>query len=243
MTTTNAEIKQFCRIPVWYPSLANHTFVTSFVRLRETEIEALRNGDESTATAQGVIRRLSDLMRKFKGNCFITVDTVAPTDTERFTGKHGAVYSARSAWHYLVSSEKVRQAAAAGEVEHICIRPFRSMNQTREFRLFIRNRQLVGMSQYWLIRHFRRLEGFKSKLLDQAVDFVNNIGWMLPMGELVMDVYFTSRGETLIIDFNLWGAPTDPLLYQSWDCDWNSTLDLRLMPLPLRIKGDVNVSF
>lgn len=240
---TTSELKNFCRIPIWYPSLANHTFVTSFVRLREPEIAALRNGDDNTAAAQSVIQRLNDPMRKFKGNCFITVDTVAPTDTERFTGKRGAVYSARSAWHFLAASTKVREAAAAGEVEHICIRPFRSMNQTREFRLFLRNRKLVGMSQYWLIRHFRRLEGIKAELLGRANAFVDNIGWMLPEGELVMDIYFTSRGETLIIDFNPWGAPTEPLLYKSWDQDWDATPDIRLMPPPLRISGDVNVSF
>jgi len=243
-TTTNpAPVPAFCRTPVWYPSLANHTFVTSFVRLRDEEIAALKNGENTTLPAIDVIQRLNEPMRKFKGNCFVTVDTVAPTDTERFTGKRGAVYSARSAWRFLAASAKVREAAAAGQVEHICIRPFRNMNQTREFRLFIRRRKLAGMSQYWLIRHFRRLEGIKAELLQKAAAFVDEIGWTLPEENIVMDIYFTSRGEILIVDFNPWGYPTNPLLYNDWNSDWAGPTEIRLMSPPVKISGDINVSF
>ncbi|MDD3118984.1 MAG: hypothetical protein PHQ27_07390 [Victivallales bacterium] len=233
----------FCRIPIWYPSLANHTFVTSFLRLRDDEIAALQQGETDTPVARGAVRRLREPMRTFPGNSFVSVDCVAPTDTERFTGKRGAVYSARSAWHYLAASAKVRHSAAAGEVEYICIRPFRRMNQTREFRLFIHDRQLKGMSQYWLVRHFRRLEGHKKHFWNRAEALVKEIAWVLPVENLVMDVYFTSGDEILIIDFNPWGDPTRPLLFDRWDRDWSQVAGIKLIPPPLTIRGDINVSF
>ncbi len=233
----------FCRTPVWYTSLANHTFVTSFVRLRDEEISALQKGEIDTPVARNVIHRLNEPMNSFKGNCFVFVDTAAPTDTERFAGKRGAVFSAKSAWRYLAESAKVRRAAADGLVQSICIRPFRRMNQTREFRLFIHGRRLKGMSQYWLIRHFRRLEGHKQKFWDMAEKFVSEIAWVLPTDNIVMDIYLTSSNEILIVDFNPWGEPTKPLLFDRWDRDWSKVEGIRLIPPPMKISGDINVSF
>ena len=233
----------FFRTQVWYPSLANHTFVTSFLRLHDEEIAALQHGETDTPVARNAIHRLGEPMRAFSGNCFVFVDHTAPTDTERFAGKRGAVFSARSAWRYLAESTKVRAAAAAGEVHFICIRPFRRMNQTREFRLFIHDRRLKGMSQYWLIRHFRRLEGFKQHFWDKAEALVREIAWVLPTDNLVMDIYFTSGDEILIIDFNPWGNPTSPLLFDRWDRDWSNVEGIKLIPPPLKISGDINVSF
>lgn len=117
------------------------------------------------------------------------------------------------------------------------------MNRTREFRLFIRDGKLNAMSQYHLIRHFRRLEGVRNSFWEQAADFVDRIAWLLPLKTLVMDIYFTSSGKILIIDLNPWGEPTDPLLLQSWERDWSVPAGIVLMDPPTRIYGDVNVSF
>ncbi len=233
---------EFCKIQNWYPSLANHTMLTSFVKLRSEEKEALIKGDTDSSIAKGVIKRLNEPMKAFRGNSFVSVDLAAPTDTERFEGKRGAVYSAKSAWNYLCASTKVKDAVARGS-EFIVIRPFRSMNQTREFRLFIYDRKLKGMSQYWLIRHFRRLEGIKQKYWEMATEFVNSISWVLPTDQIVMDIYITSNDEILIIDFNPWGNPTSPLLFIKWDIEWNIPLGIKLMSPPVKIKGDINVSF
>lgn len=241
-----SESADFLRTPVWYPVLATHTFLTSFVRLRPAAVEALAQGVEPGTGNEAVQTAIEDLrgpMSAISGNSFTTVDTCAPTDTERFAGKHGAVYSPESAWRFLARSEKVRAAAARGEVANICLRPFRRMNRTREFRLFIREGRLIAMSQYHLIRHFRRLEGVKQRFWEEAEAFVNGIAWLLPLKELVMDVYFTSEHRILIVDLNPWGAPTDPLLLNTWDRDWSQPLGITLMPPPFKITGDVNVSF
>ena len=236
----------FLHTPVWYPVLAQHTFLTSFVRLRPEAVEALADGIESAAGNDAVKTAINDLrgpMQAIAGNCFTAVDTCAPTDTERFAGKHGAVYSPESAWRFLARSAKVREAAARGEVANICLRPFRRMNRTREFRLFIHDGRLTAMSQYHLVRHFRRLEGIKQQFWQEAEAFVNSIAWLLPIRTLVMDVYFTSEHNILIVDLNPWGAPTDPLLLRSWERDWTEPAGIVLMPPPFKITGDVNVSF
>lgn len=236
-------ILHLCRTASWYQELADHTFPTSFVKLSSEELQALADGSSEGDAADEVKQRLKLPMSSFPWNCFVFTDTVAPTDTERFKGKRGAVYSPNSAWRYLTESSKVRSAAANGDIEHICIRPFRRMSKPREFRLFIQGGELKAMSQYWLIRHFRRLEGRKDFFWKSAKNLIEKISWLLPAPEIVMDVYFTSRDQILIIDFNPWGEPTSPLLFRNWEQDWQGIPGIRLIAPPVKVGGDVNVSF
>lgn len=232
------------RLPNWYPRLAVHSFPTVFVMLQPEEIAVLKEGEKRGAAVKGLLPRLETAMSTFLYTRFVSVDLVAPTDTERFRLKRGAVRSARSAWNILAESEKVRQSAARGEVSCICIRPFRRMDVTREFRLFVRNGELKGMSQYWLIRHFARLEKRRKRYWELADSFVKANAWSLPMKDLVLDIYFTSAEEILVLDLNPWGDPTDPLMLNHWDRDWeNLPGECRIVPPPHRLTGDINVSF
>ncbi len=239
--------ESFLRIPVWYPVLASHTFLTSFVRLRPEAVAELADGVKEGGKKHPAVKEAIEALRRpmsaIPGNCFTAVDVCAPTDTERFEFKRGAVFSPESAWRYLAESRKVRAAAAAGQVEYICLRPFRRMNRTREFRLFIRDGELNAMSQYHLIRHFRRLEGVKQDYWKQAKKFIDTVSWLLPLRTLVMDIYFTSDRQILIVDLNPWGGTTDPLMLRSWSRDWSESAGIVLMPPPTRISGEVHVSF
>lgn len=235
--------KEFCKTSNWYGALSNYTFPTSFVKLKPLEIQALADGITTGKAVSEAIERLSTPMELYPGNCFVFVDCAAPTDTERYAGKRGAVHSPQSAWKFLAMSAKVRNAVASGSSEHICVRPFRRITRAREFRLFIYKGRLAAMSQYWLTRHYRRLAGVKQKYYEKAKSFVESIAWLLPVHTLTMDIYFTSRKEILIIDLNPWGPPTSPLLLKSWERDWNVDSGIVLIGPPTTISGDVNVSF
>jgi hypothetical protein len=117
------------------------------------------------------------------------------------------------------------------------------MSHPREFRLFIKDGKLNAMSQYWLIRHYRRLEGRKKGYWKDAVDMVKKISWLLPAQTIVMDIYITSSNKILILDFNPWGDPTDPLMMKDWERDWSEEAGINLIQPPIKVSGDVNVSF
>ena len=235
----------------WYADLEQFTWPTKFIKLQEKMISALASGmDEDEAqeflySTEGkeMMGELTEPLSDIPGNAFIFTDVCAPTDTERFASKRGAVYSPRSALFYLLQSKKVAQAAANGEVEYICLRPFRRITRAREFRLFIYEGKLSAMSQYHLIRHFRRLEGVKERYWARAVEFVKKVIWRLPVKTLVMDVYLTSSNGFLVIDLNPWGGETDPLLLRTWDRDWSTPAGIQLMAPPTAVTGDVKVSF
>ena len=241
------KIHNFCRMPVWYESLSEYAFPTHFVPVPEELAKLVASGNAEAVAASPrageMISELKKVLAHVPGNCFASIDVCAPTDTERYAGKRGATYSAKSTFFNLVSSAKVRAAAAAGEMKNICIRPFRRMSWPREFRLFIRDGKLSAMSQYHLVRHFRRLDGYRGKFWDAASDFVAEIAEKLPPGNITADIYFTSDWKILLIDFNAWGAPTDPLMLIDWDRDWEIPAGLCLMEEPYQLKGDVSVSF
>ena len=238
----------FCSMPVWYSALAEWTFPTSFIRLRDEAVSYLAASDEERSKMDdffvpGIISELSKVMARMSGAQFVSVDSCSPTDTERFESKRGAVHSADSAWRYLVLSEKVRQAAARGEVKHICVRPFRNMTQAREFRLFVVDGKLSAMSQYNLIRHFYRLDGVKEDYLRLAEEFVESVAWKIPEEKVVIDIYITSSNKVMVVDLNKWGEPTKPLLMRRWERDWSVPAGIVLMEVPQKISGNVNVSF
>ena len=242
----------FFRVPAWYPALAPYTWQTWFVKLNPEALALLAAGKPEdgegedplfSPVAKDLMRAMEPSMSVIPGNAFVFLDCCAPTDTERFANKGGAVYSARSALNNLLESKKVAEAARRGEAEYICMRPYRHITRPREFRLFIKDGKLSAMSQYHLIRHFRRLEGVKELYWKLADDFVKDVIWRLPVKTLVMDIYITSRKSILVVDLNPWGGDTDPLMLLTWDRDWSVPAGIQLMAPPTPVSGDVKVSF
>lgn len=235
----------FLRTPVWYPVLGAYSLMTNFLKLNAAELEALKNGQESGEVVNGVIEKLRPLMKMVPRSGFVSVDVCAPTDTERYELKRGSIHSPESAWYYLTQSEKVRQAVADGLVTSICVRPFRSFNVPREFRLFIKDGKLAAASQYHLVRHFRRLEGIKQDYWEVLEEFVTGISELLPIPDVVIDVYIASNRQVIIIDLNEFSEATNPLMLLNWDQDWANISEpkLKLMPAPVKISGDITVTF
>ena len=235
----------FCRIVNWYPVFGEHSIMTVFLKLTSEDIKLLAEGIGDGAETTSVTGRLKKVMRGGTfDNYFVSTDLCSPTDTERFEAKRGAVHSAESAWYFLANSAKVRQAAAAGNVEYLAIKPFVRIDRTREFRLFVKNGELRAVSQYNLTRHFRRLEGIKDDLYNTISKWFEEIKNNLPLQDVVIDVFLENDDKIVkIVDLNCWGEPTDPLLLRTFDQNWEQVSGIKLMLPPTKISGDVAVSF
>lgn len=232
------------RVQNYYQRFSHCSMPAAFVFLQPAEVSALAEGETEGAVVEGVIRRISEAMNHFFGKRFISVDFCAPTDCPRYlSSKHGSVASAESGWYSLVTSPKIREMAANGLVQCICVRAFRTFDVPREFRLFIKDGKLAAMSQRFLIRHFRRLEKRTGEYWEIANNFFDSIQPMLPVPDLAMDIYVTSRKKVIMLDLNPWGDPTDPLMMASWNRDLSTPLGCLIVPPPHMISGDVNVSF
>ena len=225
----------------WYISLANYTFPTVFIRLNEKEKEAYLNKKGNSAAAKGLIGKFDYVIEHLPGSSFIHADSCAPTDSETFKNTDGAVKKGRQVWNILSESEKVRKAIESGETERFCLHPFRRMDHSREFRLFVYEGELKGMSQRFLDSYVSRIQKRQDEIWKMGQKLLIGISDFLPAENIVVDVYLTATDRLMILDLNPWEA-CDPLLFR-WDIDWNESQGLKLVPKPMQLGGDVSVSF
>ena len=225
----------------WYISLGDFTFPTVFAKLSEAEKQIFVSDSANADTVSNLIKRIDRAITALPGACFIGLNTCAPDDAPVFQRKKSHS-SGKTAIDLLKNSQKVKSALNDSTDDTLAIRPYRRMDKTREFRLFVFKGKLSGMSQRNLIRHFRRLDSKREEYWDRAQAFFNEISALVEFENIVIDIYFTSDGSVLIVDMNEW-EKCDPLLFRKWDRDWSETAGLKLMSEPIKMNGDVKVSF
>lgn len=228
-------------ISQWYISLGDYTFPTVFAQLCDKEKEIILSKQQNSEVLENLISRIDRAISALPGACFVGLDTCSPDDAPLFQRKKSHS-SGKTAVELLKNSTKIQDALESGSDSTITIRPYRRIDKTREFRLFIYKNKLSGMSQRNLIRHFRRLDGKRDEYWAKAQSFYNEVSPLLKEENLVIDIYFTSDGKVLIVDMNEWGG-CDPLLFRKWDRDWSEAAGLKLMAEPIKLNGDVKVSF
>ncbi len=230
------------RISQWYPLFGEETFPTVFLKLNEAECTQFLQAGDSPAE-RDLEKRVDRAIDLLPGSCVVGLDSCAPSDSAIWQ-KDRSISSGAAALKLLRSSLLMRDLIQSGKDTTLIVRPYRRMDRTREFRLFIKGGKLTAMSQRHLDRHFARLEEMKDTYWQRAGDFAEKIlAPHMSEKDFVADIYFTSDGAILIVDFNLWGAPTSPLLFRTWERDWAQISGLKLMQPPMALGGDVKVSF
>ncbi len=227
----------------WYLSLALYTFPTLFIQLSDDEIELFQTSDFSSNTSRKIIRKVDLAVSQFPGSSFIHADYCAPTDSPLYQKRKGAINSGKIAWEMLSQSEKVKKAFINNKTKNICVHPYRRMDHSREFRIFIKGGEVAGASQKDLAKHHPKLCKRRDVLQRKLYKFIKIIAHQLPQEDIVVDVYLTSQDELMILDTHSWGKPTHPLLFRDWNRDWSKNAGLVLVEKPEKLGGDVSVSF
>ena len=92
-----------------------------------------------------------------------------------------------------------------------------SLQPDMEFRCFIRDQKLIGISQREVTTFYPILLEKKDDLLSLVLAFFNNyVRSKFESENYTFDVYITKDERVKIVDFNPWGAFTLPLLF-AWD--------------------------
>ena len=190
------------KISEWYPFLGHLTFPTVFLALNSDECTAIKDSSSLASLEERITRAVASL----PGSCVVGLDSCMPTDSANFQ-KGKSLKSGKLALKTFFESDKIKQALEAGE-KTITVRPYRRMDRTREFRLFVKSGDLKAMSQRHLERHFKRLEARRELYWQKGLDFVQEIKKYINEQDYVVDIYFTSTADVMIIDFNSWGEPT-----------------------------------
>ena len=99
---------------------------------------------------------------------------------------------------------------------HLVLRKAFEMNPSVEFRCFVRNRKLIGLTQRDL-NHFDFLFDLQDRLRSKIQEFFDvRLRDTFPDDNFVFDVYVPNPYERVwLVDVNPWAPRTDPLLF-SW---------------------------
>lgn len=109
----------------------------------------------------------------------------------------------------------------------LVLRKWYDIHPSMEFRCFIRNKNLVAISQRDESNFYDYLLEKKDEYKTKLIDFWNEkVKHLFPLENYSMDTYITRTGNVIIIDFNVYGPPTQSYLFE-----WNQT--------PLLVTEDV----
>ncbi|KAK9792491.1 hypothetical protein WJX73_008072 [Symbiochloris irregularis] len=99
----------------------------------------------------------------------------------------------------------------------LALRRYLDLRPEREFRCFVHQHMLIGISQ-------RHITDFFPTLVDQRMEFLHaitefhaaNLQCKFILPDYTCDVYINTKGQVRLVDFNPIGGTTSPLLFQ-WE--------------------------
>ena len=109
---------------------------------------------------------------------------------------------------------------------HLVLRQWQDLNPASEFRCYVRNNQLVAISQ-------RHHSVYYDHIVDQRQDIITDIKTFFyhmisskfPCTNYCFDVYRRDKGKLLLIDFNPFGSVTDSLMFTWKELEESESLE------------------
>lgn len=100
---------------------------------------------------------------------------------------------------------------------HLILRKWVEIEPSYEFRCFVRDRRLVGISQRETSQTYSYIAEQKDQIISDIVSFFNEyIENRFPLDNYAVDVFRSQKDYVRLLDFNPFCKQTDPLLF-SWE--------------------------
>jgi len=190
---------------------------------------ALENGKECVANdfTDELTTRLDQAIQKFPDGAFIRLGSRSPKDSMLFHDTHGRVESGRQALNLLTHfSERVwedlYQAIKHEYPAHIFVREWQEIEPWTEFRCFMKDRRLVGISQYdYFAGPMPEIAQHEGSIRFAIEHFFNKFRHVSHLDDVVFDVFLKQHRapqneqswEVRLLEINPWGEWTDPCLF------------------------------
>jgi len=99
----------------------------------------------------------------------------------------------------------------------LVLRRWHELNPGGEFRCFVKNKQIIGITQRHCANHYDFIAPHRKAITEDILNFYNRaIKAKFPENDYVFDVYRKDKGKVHLVDFNPFGSVTDSLLF-GWD--------------------------
>jgi len=100
----------------------------------------------------------------------------------------------------------------------LALRKWCNLYPSQEFRCFVRGHELIGISQRHHSQHFPHLSRDRFVIRLMIIEFfdeiVHNRFASGRVANYVFDAYIDKKEKVWIVDFNVWGTRTDPLMFE-----------------------------
>jgi D123 len=177
---------------------------------------------ETTVDPTSLIQRVDDAVKAFPNGAFVRLGSRSPKDAfvraEQFRVRSGA-----EAFTVLTAgSERIYadlQAALTFEyIPHIFVREWTDIPKCSEFRCFMRDRQLVGISQYFYRHQFSEIADDKNRIREAIEEFFVKFKTVCHLDTVCFDVFLTADENSgyvpRLVEINPFPGWTDPCLFK-----------------------------
>ncbi|KAK3881842.1 hypothetical protein Pcinc_013746 [Petrolisthes cinctipes] len=174
--------------------------------------------------------KLRDAIKRLGGSVFPKLNWSSPKDASWIAFNNslrcctpGDVYlllkSSSFITHDLTAPFKDCDNQSETNTDHeycLVLRRWMEINPAFEFRCFVRNRDLIGISQRDISQSYSCIGADQANIRSDIVSFWReNIENRFPLLNYVIDVYRPAKDNVILLDFNPFGETTDGLLF-SW---------------------------
>lgn len=235
----------------WPAGLINHSVATVHFPLTTEEVDALiahnimslENGEILTDEQGQILRRLEEkidrLIKHFPRGAFVRLGSRSPKDSYEAYLKKYCYKTGKEAIMALCDSERVNDdlwlAKSNSYTPHIAVREWIVIHPWQEFRCFIRNKKLVGISQYnYLHREvFSEIKENADRIEWALRKKAEAVAPILPADDVIVDFVYKMRehgdvvvNEVILLEVNPYSPYTDPCLF-NWSKDKFENFEFR----------------
>lgn len=167
--------------------------------------------------------RIDNIIKNnFPEGCFIKLGSRSPKDSWLINKNGMCCKDGKYAVALLFDSERIMDDLYIAEhnnyLPYIVLRKWINIDPWREFRCFVRDGELVGISQYFYQSYFPEIIENKEDIEKVIKDKVKAIRNLLPTDTVIVDFVYNDDKTTTIIEFNPYDIDTDPCLF-NWKQD------------------------
>lgn len=133
----------------------------------------------------------------------------------------------------------------------LVLRKWCNLYPSQEFRCFVRNRELIAISQRHHSQHWPHLSEHREQIQSLITDFfesvllvVENNNSFTTLVNYAYDVYIDQRQRVWLLDLNVWASRTDALLFEWSELQQKiEKLELRLVETDRQVRPDPLASY
>lgn len=213
---------------VWYPKLAQYTIPSVQILLGPEHINCLLGQPVNDMVRQDLSKMIGQAFVILGGNrFFIRLGSVSPKDVSTMVTDIDTVFEIFAKSERAGKSLKMSQQFQY--TPSLYIRQWVDIDKTREFRCFVKNNELKGISQYYCYDTCEYLndDNIRDLLISRVKALFEHIHSRVGLNSYVFDIVYRDEELPLLLEINPYSGWTGTCLFDWTEDNFEGNLELR----------------